>query len=133
GVLAVRKGEFAVRMRRQLMGSEVKMADCLKEVRDLNQRMADERKRIRSVVGDEGKLSQRADLGEVRGAWHESIDCVNDLISDIVHPTFETARVIGAVANGDLSQMMALAGEGRPLQGELHRTATTLNTLVDQL
>ena len=133
GLLALKKGDFSVRMPSHLIGIDGKIADCFNEVSELNQRMADELKRIRSVVGNEGKLSQRADLGDVRGAWHESIDCVNDLISDLVHPTFETARVIGAVANGDLSQMMALAGDGRPLQGEFLRTATTVNTMVDQL
>src|SRR5437016_2114303 len=133
GLLALKKGDFSVRMPSHLIGIDGKIADCFNEVSELNQRMADELKRIRSVVGNEGKLSQRADLGDVRGAWHESIDCVNDLISDLVHPTFETARVIGAVANGDLSQMMALAGDGRPLQGEFLKTATTVNTMVDQL
>ena len=133
GLLALKKGDFSVRMPSHLIGIDGKIADCFNEVSELNQRMADELKRIRSVVGKEGKLSQRADLGDVRGAWHESVDCVNDLISDLVNPTFETARVIGAVANGDLSQMMALASDGRPLQGEFLKTATTVNTMVDQL
>jgi HAMP domain-containing protein len=133
GLLALKKGDFSVRMPSHLIGIDGKIADCFNEVSELNQRMADELKRIRSVVGKEGKLSQRADLGDVRGAWHESVDCVNDLISDLVNPTFETARVIGAVANGDLSQMMALAGDGQPLQGEFLKTATTVNTMVDQL
>ena len=55
------------------------------------------------------------------------------LIGDLVHPTSETARVIGAVAQGDLSQTMALEIDGRPLQGEFLRTAKTINTMVDQL
>jgi HAMP domain-containing protein/signal transduction histidine kinase/DNA-binding response OmpR family regulator len=133
GLLALKRGDFSVRMPSHLIDIDGKIADCFNEVSELNQRMADELKRIRSVVGKEGKLSQRANLGDVRGAWHESVDCVNDLISDLVNPTFETARVIGAVANGDLSQMMALAGDGRPLQGEFLKTATTVNTMVDQL
>jgi HAMP domain-containing protein len=43
------------------------------------------------------------------------------------------ARVIGAVANGDLSQTMALDIDGRPLTGEFLKTAKTVNTMVDQL
>ena len=43
------------------------------------------------------------------------------------------ARVIGAVAKGDLSKTMATEIEGRPLQGEFLRTAKTVNTMVDQL
>ena len=50
-----------------------------------------------------------------------------------MHPTSETARVIGAVAEGDLSQMMALEIDDRPLQGEFLRTARTINTMVAQL
>src|SRR5439155_22265786 len=133
GLLALKKGDFSVRMSSHLVGIDGKIADAFNEVGELSQRMADELKRIRSVVGKEGKISQRADLGDVRGAWQESVDCVNDLISDLVHPTFETSRVIGAVANGDLSQMMALEGDGRPLQGEFLKTATSVNAMVDQL
>ena len=43
------------------------------------------------------------------------------------------ARVIGAVAKGDLSQTMALEIEGRPLHGEFLRIGKTVNTMVDQL
>src|SRR5207248_11795778 len=60
-------------------------------------------------------------------------DSVNDLIDDLVHPTSETARVIGAVAQGDLSQTMALEVDDRPLQGEFLRTAKIVNKMVDQL
>ena len=52
---------------------------------------------------------------------------------DLVRPTVDTARVIGAVAKGDLSQTMDLESDGRPLQGEFLRTARTVNTMVHQL
>src|SRR2546423_49684 len=84
-------------------------------------------------VGKEGRLSQRASIGGVRGSWAASMGSVNELISDLVYPTSETARVIGAVAKGDLSQTMATEREGRPLEGEFLRTAKTVNTMVDQL
>jgi len=43
------------------------------------------------------------------------------------------ARVIGAVANGDLSQMMAYEVDGRPLKGEFLRSVKLVNAMVDQL
>src|SRR5207247_1762034 len=95
--------------------------------------MANELERISRVVGKEGKISQRASIGEVSGSWAESITSINTLISDLVHPTSETSRVIGAVAKGDLSQSMAVDIEGRPLEGEFLRTAKTVNTMVNQL
>ena len=41
--------------------------------------------------------------------------------------------MIVAVAEGDLSQHMALEIEGRPLRGEFLRIGRTVNTMVDQL
>src|SRR6202011_4134764 len=63
----------------------------------------------------------------------ESIELVNDLVADLVRPTNEMARVIGAVAQGDLSQTMAIEIEGRPLKGAFLSTARTANTMVNQL
>src|SRR5262249_48843314 len=52
---------------------------------------------------------------------------------DLVQPSTEISRVIGAVAKGDLSQSMPLEVDGRPLKGEFLRTARVVNTMVDQL
>src|SRR5262249_28149640 len=79
--------------------------------------------RMSRVVGKEGKISQRASLGDVSGSWAQAIGSVNDLIGDLGHPTSETARVIGAVPPGYLSQTLALDIEDRPLQGQFLRTA----------
>ncbi len=51
----------------------------------------------------------------------------------MVQPTEEVARVIGAVAKGDLSPRIPLEHEGTPLKGEFLRIGTTVNTMVDQL
>src|SRR5207247_9842529 len=75
----------------------------------------------------------RARLGGAGGGWAQSIDALNTLVNDMVQPTTEVARVIGAVAKGDLSQTMPLEIEGRPLTGEFLRTANVVNTMVDQL
>src|SRR5205823_5395878 len=86
-----------------------------------------------TVVGKEGKTAQRATLDGAGGTWASSVGAVNTLIVDLMQPTTEVARVIGAVANGDLAQTMALEIDGRPLTGEFLRTAKTVNTMVDQL
>ena len=51
----------------------------------------------------------------------------------MVQPTTEVARVIGAVAKGDLSQTMAVEIDGRPLRGEFLRIGKVVNTMVEQL
>ncbi|QDU28757.1 Sensory/regulatory protein RpfC [Anatilimnocola aggregata] len=130
---ALKRGDFSVRLPHDWTGAAGKVADAFNEVIELNERMARELERLGRVVGKEGKLTQRASLGDVRGSWAASIDSVNDLIGDLVRPTRETARVIGAVAQGDLSQTMALELDDRPLQGEFLGTAKTINKMVDQL
>jgi HAMP domain-containing protein/signal transduction histidine kinase/CheY-like chemotaxis protein len=130
---SVKKGNFSVRLPVEWTGVEGKVADTFNDVIEMLDRMVHELAHVSRDVGKEGKLNQRASLGDVPGAWQEAVSSVNTLIDDLVHPTSETARVIGAVAQGDLSQTMALEVDNRPLQGEFLRTAKVVNKMVDQL
>ncbi|MEG5113673.1 HAMP domain-containing protein, partial [Microcoleus sp. A2-C5] len=132
-LVAVKKGDFSVRMPIDQTGLAGKIADELNDIIELNQRMAAELDRIGTVVGKEGKIAQRATIGNVEGSWAASVNSVNTLITDLVQPTSETARVIRAVAKGDLSQTIPLEIEDRPLKGEFLQTAKIVNTMVDQL
>src|SRR5437660_8214879 len=132
-LMAVKRGDFTVRLPDDWIGLGGKIADAFNDVIGTNQRMTEELERIGRVVGKEGRIAQRASLGDVLDCWAHAIGSVNDLIGDLVHPTSEMARVIGAVAKGDLSKTMATEIEGRPLEGEFLRTAKVVNTMVDQL
>ncbi len=130
---AVRQGDFSVRMPEGQVGIAGQIADALNEIISLNERMASELERVGTVVGKEGKLGQRVSLGEVDGSWNYCVGSINGLITDLMQPTIETSRVIRSVANGDLSQRIALELENRPLQGEFFQTAQMVNVMVDQL
>src|SRR5947199_4629193 len=130
---ALKKGNFSVRLPVEWTGIAGRISDALNDVIELNEKMARELERLSRVVGKEGKITHRAELGGFSGAWGASLGSVNALIGDLVHPTSEMARVIGAVARGDLSQAMALDLDDRPLQGEFLRSAKTVNLMVDQL
>src|SRR5881409_2789 len=130
---AFKKGNFAVRLPLEWTGIAGRIADSFNDVIELNEKMARELERLSKVVGKEGKITHRASLGGFSGAWAASLGSINALIGDLVHPTSEMARVIGAVAKGDLSQAMALDIDERPLEGEFLRTAKTVNLMVDQL
>jgi HAMP domain-containing protein/signal transduction histidine kinase/CheY-like chemotaxis protein len=132
-LIALKKGKSGVRLPVEWTGLAGKVADAFNDVVELNEHMAGELARLSQSVGKEGKLGQRLSVREVTGFWNESVESVNALIDDLVHPTSETARVIGAVAQGDLSHSMALDVDDRPLQGEFLRTAKTINKMVDQL
>jgi HAMP domain-containing protein/CheY-like chemotaxis protein/signal transduction histidine kinase len=130
---SMKKGDFSVRMPVEFTGTHGKIADTLNDILELNDRMAGEIERISDVVGKEGKLQARAQVPASGGQWGVIAESVNSLITDLVQPTNEIARVIGAVAKGDLTRTMAIEFDGRPLKGEFLRTAKTVNTMVAQL
>jgi HAMP domain-containing protein/signal transduction histidine kinase/CheY-like chemotaxis protein len=129
----VKKGNFSVRMPGDQTGIAGKISDTLNEIIEMNQRMTQELEHVSTVVGKEGKIDQRASLGNATGSWTACVESVNTLITDLVQPMEETTRVIRAVASGDLSQSIATEIEGRPLRGEFLQTAQIVNTMVGQL
>jgi signal transduction histidine kinase/HAMP domain-containing protein/ActR/RegA family two-component response regulator len=124
----VRNGDFSVRMPLDWVGVGGKIADRLNEVIAANQTLGDELAKVSRVVGKEGRLSQRVALRGSDGVWAESIESVNSLIDDLVRPTLEVQRVIGAVASGDLSKKITAE-----VRGEMLELKNTLNAMVDQL
>jgi len=132
-LMALKKGDFSVRMPSDWTGVSGKIADTLNDIIETKQKMVETVTEVSRVVGREGHLTQRADLPGVVGGWSTMISSVNTLIDDLVRPTTEMARVIGAVAKGDLSQTMALEVDGHPLKGQYLRAAMTANTMVEQL
>jgi len=132
-LLALKKGDFSARMPSDWTGVAGKIADTVNEIIETKENMANVISNVSRVVGREGRLTHRASVPKVTGGWATIINSVNTLIDDLVRPTTEMARVIGAVAKGDLSQTMSLDVDGRPLRGQFLRAATTANTMVDQL
>ena len=128
-----RKGDFSVRLPTDLDGIDGEIAEAFNDVVEMNESITKEFERISNVVGKEGKITQRVKLAGATGGWGAKIDSVNTLIGDMVQPTTEVARVIGAVAQGDLSQVMQLEIDGRVLRGEFMRIAKVVNAMVDQL
>ena len=124
----VRNGDFSVRMPAHWTGVAGKVADTLNEVIVANQTLETELARVSRVVGKEGKLSQRLALRGSDRVWSESIESVNSLIEDLVRPTSEMQRVIGAVADGDLSKKITA-----DVHGEVLELKNTINAMVDQL
>src|SRR5438034_542710 len=129
---AVQRGDLSGRMPSDWTGSAGKVAAALNAVIESNERLEHEIRRLNRHVGKEGQV-KRAGIIHSGGAWASTLDAVNDLVEDLARPNTEIARVISAVANGDLSQTMALEIDGRPLQGQFLSTAKTVNTMVGQL
>ena len=124
----VKRGDFSARMPLEWTGVAGKVADGLNDVIIANQALEQELSRVSQVVGAQGRLSQRAVLGGSAQSWSGSVESVNNLIEALVRPTSEMQRVIGAVADGDLSKKVTVE-----VNGELLELKNTINAMVDQL
>ncbi|WP_230487698.1 HAMP domain-containing protein [Novosphingobium sp. ES2-1] len=127
----LRNGDFSASLPEDSADTEI--AALFNEVVGINRRMTEEFQRLSRVVGKEGKIGHRAAVPGAVGDWDITLSAINELIDDMVQPTTEVARVIGAVAKGDLSQSMAVEIEGRALRGEFLRIGKVVNTMVEQL
>jgi HAMP domain-containing protein/CheY-like chemotaxis protein/signal transduction histidine kinase len=129
----MRDGDFSVRLPGTWTGLPGKLADTFNEIVGSNQQIAHELKRIGQVVGKEGKTRERTQFHQPKGAWGAMEVSINTLVDDLLQPTTEVTRAIAAVAQGNLTQTVRLDVDGRPLEGEFLRSATIVNTMIQQL
>src|SRR5204863_433755 len=130
---AVRDGDFSVRLASDQTGLAGKVADTFNEIVTSNERLARELERAGQIVGKDGKPRHRMASERRSGAWGAVEASVNTLIDDLLWPTAEVTRTISAVAKGDLQQTMNLVVDGRALKGEFLRSATIVNTMIEQM
>ncbi len=129
----MRDGDFSVRLPGNWTGLAGKIADTFNDIVAANQQMAKELKRVGQVVGKEGRTRERMRFHLPKAAWGEMEVSVNTLVDDLLRPTTEVTRAIAAVAKGNLTQTVQLDVDGRPLEGEFLRSATIVNTMIQQL
>ena len=132
-MVAFRDGDFSVRLPADWPGVDGRIAEAFNQSLAHEGRISREVARLSVTVGKEGRLKQRMTLPGAVGEWAEKVDSINTLLDDLVRPTTEVARTIGAVAKGDLGQSMDLEVDGRPLKGEFLRSAKLVNTMIEQL
>jgi len=130
---SMRDGDFSVRLPGSWTGLGGKIADTFNEIVQANQQMSQELQRIGQVVGKDGRTRERARFQESKGAWGEMEISVNTLVDDLLRPNTEVTRAVAAVAQGNLTQTVRLDVDGRPLEGEFLRSASIVNTMIQQL
>ena len=89
---------------------------------------ASEVTRVAREVGTEGKLGGQAEVKGVSGTWKDLTDSVNSMASGLTAQVRDIAKVATAVANGDLSQKIAV-----DVRGEILELKQTINKMVDNL
>src|SRR5688572_17976879 len=132
-MVAFRDGDFGVRLPTDWDGTDGRIAEAFNQALAHEDRITGEITRLSAAVGKEGRLRQRMSVPGAIGGWAEKVELLNSLLDDLVRPTTDVARTIGAVAKGDLGQSMELEVDGRPLKGEFLRSAKLVNTMIEQL
>jgi HAMP domain-containing protein/signal transduction histidine kinase/CheY-like chemotaxis protein len=130
---AAADGDFSRRLPARRKGLIGELEIAFNRLAERSQGQTAELARVARQIGREGRMTERARTDGAQGDYLERVQTVNGLIDDLVRPTTEVARVIVAVAEGDLSQKMAMEIDGQPVKGEFARIGTTVNAMVDQL
>ena len=84
--------------------------------------------RVAREVGTEGALGGQADVQDVSGTWRDLTDSVNFMAGNLTDQVRSIAQVATAVADGDLSQEIAVDA-----RGEILELKETINTMVGRL
>src|SRR5438094_10423817 len=89
---------------------------------------ASEVTRVAREVGTEGKLGGQAVVRGVAGTWKDLTDSVNFMAGNLTNQVRGIARVVTAVANGDLKQKLLVEAKG-----EIAELADTSNSMTETL
>jgi HAMP domain-containing protein/signal transduction histidine kinase/CheY-like chemotaxis protein len=130
---AAADGDFSKRLPARRKGLIGELETSFNRLCERSEAQTVELGRVARQIGREGRMTERARTDDLKGDYRDRMQTVNGLIDDLVRPTTEVARVIVAVAEGDLSQKMAMEIDGQPVKGEFARIGTTVNEMVDQL
>ncbi|WP_460885576.1 HAMP domain-containing protein [Polaromonas eurypsychrophila] len=132
-MMALSDGDFQARLPSDWSGTDGRIAEAFNQAIRYAGHVTSEAERVRTTVGKEGRLSQRMSAPGAIGGWADQVQSLNTLMDDLVRPTTDIARTIGAVAKGDLGQSMDLQVDGRALKGEFLRSAKLVNSMIEQL
>ncbi|MBA3394174.1 MAG: HAMP domain-containing protein, partial [Deltaproteobacteria bacterium] len=131
---AFKRGDFGVRLREDLTGVDGQIAETFNELVEMVKTIRDEANDISNAVGKEGQAGKRMRRLNASGGWAEYVTSVNDVIQDLTGHANEIARVVTAVARGDLEQTMEIEYGGHgPRRGEFLRHAKIVNGMVARL
>ena len=115
---AAARGEQNVRLETRKRGVVGDLSRAFNQMVAVREAATDEIVRVATAIGREGRLTERANTKGSPGVWQQTLGSVNGMIDDLSRPTLEVARVIDAVAEGDLTQKMQLKIQGRAVKGE---------------
>src|SRR5205085_1704685 len=104
------------------------LKDTINTMVDQLNSFASEVTRVAREVGTEGKLGGQAEVKGVAGTWKDLTDNVNFMARNLTNQVRGIAKVVTAVANGDLKRKLVVEAKG-----EIAELADTINSMIDTL
>src|SRR5690349_9723712 len=130
---AFKRGDFTAKLRDDLTGIDGQIAETFNEIVGMVKTVRDEANEVSAAVGKQGQAAKRMRRFNLSGGWADYIQSVNEVINDLTGHANEIARVVSAVARGDLEETMDLDGADGPRRGEFLRHAKIVNGMVARL
>jgi signal transduction histidine kinase/HAMP domain-containing protein len=109
-------------------GEILELKNTINTMVDQLRSFASEVTRVAREVGTEGKLGGQADVQGVAGTWKDLTDNVNFMAGNLTGQVRGIAKVVTAVANGDLDQKLTVEAKG-----EIAALADTINSMTETL
>src|SRR2546421_12393051 len=125
---AVAYGDLSQKITVDVKGEMLELKNTINTMVDQLNTFASEVTRVAREVGTEGKLGGQASVKGVGGTWKDLTDNVNFMAANLTTQVRGIAKVVTAVANGNLKRKLVLEAKG-----EIAELAETINGMIDTL
>jgi HAMP domain-containing protein/signal transduction histidine kinase/DNA-binding response OmpR family regulator len=125
---AVASGDLSKKVTIDVKGEILDLKNTINTMVDQLNSFAFEVTRVAREVGTEGKLGGQAEVQGVAGTWKDLTDSVNMMASNLTNQVRGIAKVVTAVANGNLKQKLSIVS-----RGEVAQLTDTINEMIDTL
>ncbi|WP_151446595.1 HAMP domain-containing protein [Lacisediminimonas profundi] len=125
---AVAHGDLGRKVTVDVKGEILELKSTVNRMVDQLNSFAAEVTRVAREVGTEGKLGGQAVVTGVSGTWKDLTDNVNFMAANLTNQVRGIARVVTAVAKGDLKKKLTVEAKG-----EIAELADTINEMTDTL
>src|SRR5207244_3966364 len=123
---AIANGDLSRKITVDVRGEILELKNTINTMVDQLRSFAAEVTRVAREVGTEGKLGGQADVEGVSGTSKDLTDSVNMMAANLTAQVRGIAKVVTAVANGDLKRKLIVEAKG-----EIAELAETINEMID--
>jgi HAMP domain-containing protein/signal transduction histidine kinase/DNA-binding response OmpR family regulator len=125
---AVANGDLGKKITVDVKGEIAELKNTVNTMVDQLNSFAAEVTRVAREVGTEGKLGGQAEVRGVSGTWKDLTENVNFMAANLTNQVRGIAKVVTAVANGDMKKKLTVEAKG-----EIAELADTINNMTDTL